>query len=227
MPTDKLGTLIDWLMEEEEANKQAAREPATRFIHEQYAKEEEKFYRNPKPTPALETAITAVNKRKSRMKFTAIAEDRKNLWVKEGESYFGIFRGEIHDFKIHWVDKKKRKCLGLACPICATGDKARFQFRVNFVMKNAEGAMEPVIYEQDWFTYKRLGKLSKELEPANLEEQLVQIYKGHDGEFKADLFKVIKPLDSETIKAVEGVQLLDIQDGPVDRYAGQEQDIPF
>lgn len=154
----------------------------------------------------------------------------KTIWLKEGQEYVGVFRGDIHEYQIHWSNKKKYVCVGVdkGCIFCANLDKPKFHFRVNFVHKNSEGNFECSLYEQDWFTYGRMCKLN---EKHPLETSVVKVYKGLDNGFKVDLFAHLKTLEGAALDAIAQVPLLPVID-QTPNYATSEdfdpsQDIPF
>ncbi len=166
------------------------------------------------------------------MNFPAInneIEKKKTVWPTESAPLVGVFRGDVHDFKIHWINKKKVNCLGQGCPHCMEGQKSSFQFRVNLIHKNAEGALQASIYEQDWFTYQRLHKANSEYA---LEDHLVRVYKGKEGAYLVDLIAKIKPIDQTIRDQIQNIQLNDLQDNIAD-YSKQIkepesfEDIPF
>ncbi len=136
------------------------------------------------------------------MKFPRIGEveDKKNIWVTENAPITGVFFGEIHDFKIHWVDKKKVICRGLVCVPCENGVK----FKVNFIHKDTDGQLKASIYENDWFTYQRMHRFN---EQTSLDASIVQVYKGIEGGYKIDLFKFIKAIDGPLMEALKNIQL--------------------
>lgn len=74
--------------------------------------------------------------------------------LKDKESITGIFRGEIHEFFVKWVDGKS-----IEVPEGSPGSK--FRFRINFVVK--EGASYvPKIFEQGQIVYEQLAQFHEE-----------------------------------------------------------------
>lgn len=96
------------------------------------------------------------------MKFKPKNEDTRNfLKLKAGETVTGIFRGELYDFRIHWADNRSTICPGPdTCEICREGNKSKFRFRVNFVVKEGEGYVAKVT-EQGWTFYEVLRSLNE------------------------------------------------------------------
>lgn len=73
------------------------------------------------------------------------------------ESVRGIFRGEPFDFRQHWDESQQRSinCTGPGCEICAKGDRPKFRFRINFVVKEGDGYVAKII-EQGAKFYEQL-----------------------------------------------------------------------
>ncbi len=64
------------------------------------------------------------------------------LKLNDNEEISGVFRGEIHTFKRHWVNQRSVECPGDdTCPICNVDpdNYPSFRFRINFITtKNGE-----------------------------------------------------------------------------------------
>jgi hypothetical protein len=167
---------------------------------------------------AMSAALEAMKGRK-KMKFSAINNDidkKKTIWIKEDASVTGVFMGDIHDFKVHWVDKRKQVCRGKDCQHCANGAKANFQFRINLVHKDHEGNLMASIYENDWFTYQRMAELN---ETYPLETSLIKVYKGMDKGYKVDLFEFVKKID-----LLQGIKLNELEESVAD-YSNKLKDL--
>lgn len=96
------------------------------------------------------------------MKFLPKSEDTRNfLKLKDGETLKGVFRGEFNHFRIHWSDSRSVLCTGKeACDLCMKGDKSKFRFRANFIVKDGEAYVAKVI-EQGWNFYETLRALNE------------------------------------------------------------------
>lgn len=134
----------------------------------------------PESTPALQAAIRAFKtqlKKGKRMKFDQEVQSGGGsndfLKLKDQETATGVFRGEVYHFRTHWLGSKSDPCTGQGCSHCASGNKPKFRFRLNFVtndfnVKIFEGG--PQIYnmlkelhssdynlERSWVKIKRNG----------------------------------------------------------------------
>ncbi len=159
---------------------------------------------------------------------------KPTIWVKEGESVNGVFRGDIHEYKIHWAKDshgkiKKITCLGGSCDLCGSGHKAAFQFRVNFVHKNQDGELIASIFEQDWFTYNALAKLNDKVP---IEKNMIKMSNIKDGQYRKYVFEKVSELPETILKQIDAIPLQDLQDTQ-SPYASQEtstvamDDVPF
>lgn len=109
------------------------------------------------------------------MKFRAKSEDSRNfIKLKADESVTGVFRGDPFDYRIHWLQKEQRSvlCEGKECPVCQLGDKSKFRFRVNFVVREGEGYLAKVL-EQGWTSYQAMINLQES--GYDLEKQVIVI----------------------------------------------------
>lgn len=96
------------------------------------------------------------------MKFMAKSEDTRNfLKLKDSESAKGVFRGDIYYFRTHWNQNKSSLCPGKdKCELCATGDKSKFRFRVNFVAVEGDTLVAKIV-EQGWDFHEVLRTLNE------------------------------------------------------------------
>jgi len=146
------------------------------------------------------------------------ADGGKFLKLKDGDAVLGILRGEVRDFYQTWTDK--------VSTIVAEGTaKSKFRFRVNFVIMDNEGNLEPKILEQGSTLYKILKELSQDYE---LETTVVKI-KRSGSAINDTAYSVIplqKAPSDKTMKALESLQLLSLEDeGQV--TPSLVDDIPF
>lgn len=147
------------------------------------------------------------------MKFKAAsAMDSKNyLRLKDKDTVKGIFQGEPYEFKTHWNGKQSELCSeDSVCPHCAVGLKAKFRFRINFVMKEGD-AYVAKIFEQGWTVYNTLKDLSTEYD---LENYIVKI--GRSGSGINDTVYSIVPVPSgavlpQTKAILQKVELMDLR----------------
>lgn len=136
-------------------------------------------------------------------------DDKRRIWLKDGQEVKGIFRGDIHESQIHWRDKKKVPCFGSGCEICATGEKSKFQFRINFIHKDTDDNLVSSLYEGNWGAYQRLAKINEE---HPLENYMVRMYKGEENGFKADLFERMAELSPERLQTIQSISLESVLD---------------
>jgi hypothetical protein len=99
------------------------------------------------------------------------------LKVESGKDVRGVFAGDPVEWFVHWPDGADHStiCVGRkSCELCREGDKAKFRFRVNFII-NENGAFTAKIFEGGAGVYKQL----KELQDAgwDLEKNLMIIKK--------------------------------------------------
>jgi hypothetical protein len=85
--------------------------------------------------------------------------------LKDKESVLGVFRGNPHNFRLHWKDKKSSQCKGKenGCLLCQDKDpkvsKAGFRFRLNFITRE-NNEFVAKIFEQSWGVYQDLKTLN-------------------------------------------------------------------
>lgn len=110
------------------------------------------------------------------MKFRAKSQDTRNfIKLKAGESIQGVFQGDPYEFKTHWLQNEQRSVLcdnPALCAVCKLGDKPKFRFRVNFVVKEGDAYAAKVL-EQGWTSYQALENLQES--GYNLEKQIIVI----------------------------------------------------
>lgn len=113
------------------------------------------------------------------MQFKA-GQNNNHVKLKSGESVVGLLRGEIYEFKQHWIQSTKSSaiCIGPPdCTECALGNKPSFRFKVNMLIHDGK-VFVPHILEQGWNVYKQLQTLHEEL---NLEKNFIKIVRNGAG----------------------------------------------
>jgi hypothetical protein len=177
------------------------------------------------------------------MRFQATAaasEDSANyVRLKAGDTVKGVFRGDLFEFKKHWVGNHTEFCAGDAasCPLCLAdpSKKAQFRFRVNLVI-NEGGALIPKIFEQGWLVYCQLRDIHTDF---NLEKTVVKITRTGSG--LQDTTYSVLPVPGGDVKPdfekrLSEVKLLDLMPSealaakPHDEHANEgmfTDDIPF
>lgn len=144
------------------------------------------------------------------MKFKEKVSGGKNfLRLKSGESVRGVFIGEPHEFKQHWINKKGVLCKGEGCELCKEGPKSKFRFRINLII-NENGAYVSKIFEQGYTVYDALRSLNEEWP---LEDHLVKITRNGSG---TDTSYAVVPqaqgkLSEERKKQIQDVKLHDLE----------------
>lgn len=84
------------------------------------------------------------------------------LKLQDKEEVTGMFRGDIYQFKRHWMNNRGVQCEGEKCQYCAADPKnfPSFRFRVNFITSK-DGKYVAKIFESGGETYDFLSSLSK------------------------------------------------------------------
>ncbi len=131
------------------------------------------------------------------------------LKLKPGQSVRGVLRGDLYEFRQHWINNKGVACPGEGCAICAKGEKNSFRFRLNFVMRETEGGpFVAKIFEQGWMVYAQLRELHKDYP---LPETVIKITRNGEG---TNTTYVITPtkdaLTGALAASVKSVPLLDL-----------------
>jgi hypothetical protein len=158
--------------------------------------------------------------------------------LKAGEKVQGVFRGDPHIFKQHWVDNRSSKCAGEGCEICErakTNDKlkAKFRFYINFIVK-IDGVLHAKIFEQSFGTFKDLKTLHES--GYDLEQTLVSITRNGSGTDTRYLVLPVKDnggLKADGFKKVHAVPLNELGDEPSEdvdangEAEATEDDLPF
>lgn len=167
------------------------------------------------------------------------SEDSKSfVKLKDKESVRGVFRGDVHKFRQHWVGMKSEVCTGTAdCPGCKAqpNKKPAFRFRLNMVVKEGEGYVAK-IFEGGWTTFEQLIEINKEIP---LENHLVKISRSGTG---MDTTYTVIALPNGTVTPeqeakLKQVTLLDLRPGVENKpeaaspdqapFTEDDSDIPF
>lgn len=151
--------------------------------------------------------------------------------LKGGDVIAGIFKGNPHIFRQHWENGRSQTCAGQdVCDRCKAGDKPKFRFAINFVIKDGNGYVAKV-FEQSYGTYLDMKELHKEY---NLEKTVVQIKRM--GDDKNNTRYTILPLKSQPkdFSIFDKVPLIDVKakvNGTGESSASgsemNDDDIPF
>lgn len=106
-------------------------------------------------------------------------EDGKNyLSIKSGETVRGVFSGDLHLFRLHWVNNRGTVCTQDGCNFCKDGNKSSFRFGVNFIIRNPDGSMQARLWEQGWTVYSQLKSLNQDYP---LESTVVKVMRTGSG----------------------------------------------
>lgn len=93
--------------------------------------------------------------------------------LKDGDKVRGVFRGDPHIYRQHWVDNRSTICSGKdVCEICKAGEKPQFRFRLNLIV-NEDGIYLAKIFDGNYPTYIDLKALHDS--DYDLEQTLVTI----------------------------------------------------
>lgn len=100
------------------------------------------------------------------------------LKLKAGEVIRGVFRGDPHEFRLHWENNKSSLCTDDTCERCKSGNKSKFRFRLNFLVKENDHYVAK-IWEQGWTVYTQLRDLHAS--DYDLEKTVVKITRTGSG----------------------------------------------
>lgn len=79
--------------------------------------------------------------------------------MKDGDRIQGIFKGDPHIYRLHWIEKRSYECVGKdSCEYCKSGDKPKFRFKINFLTKE-DGTWLAKIFEGNYGTFKDLKEM--------------------------------------------------------------------
>jgi hypothetical protein len=155
--------------------------------------------------------------------------------LKGGEKVQGVFMGDPHIFRVHWVGGRSSLCQGKeSCENCKAGDKAKFRFRLNFLTK-VDAVWQAKVFEQSYSTYLELKEMHESA--YSLPTTLVTVSRTGEGTetryrvlpvkdnggLKAEHFKKLAliPLNELSDKADEEAPAAESAEG------GDSGDIPF
>jgi hypothetical protein len=164
------------------------------------------------------------------MQFREKSEGGKNfVKLKSGETIQGLFRGDIYEFRQHWSETKSDLCKGDDCPICKTGKKPSFRFRLNLIVKEDSNYVAKV-FEQGWTVYEQLRGLHNEYD---LTKTVVKI--ARQGEGKNDTTYTILPAKvqppADTLKTLASIPLIPLEHGAEtpqqEERDADEDSVPF
>lgn len=119
--------------------------------------------------------------RKMSMKFKELPKEVSGdlfLKLKPDETVQGIFQGDPYEFFNHWTGERSVDCSGEHCKHCEKGDKPRFRFRINFVMKDEQKNYVVKIWDQGRRVYETLRGLSADYD---LERTIVKVTRHGSG----------------------------------------------
>jgi hypothetical protein len=143
----------------------------------------------------------------------------KFIKLKDGETVMGILRGTVEDFYVLWDNKVSTR-------VPEGTPKAKFRFRVNLVTMDAEGNLEAKILEQGPTLYKSLKELSQDYD---LEKTVIKIKRSGSGlnDTEYAIIPLPKQPSDKTLKALESLQLLPLEDDAHVPASGMEDTVPF
>lgn len=136
------------------------------------------------------------------MKFTKRADELKGpsnyLKIKDGDSISGVFRGEIYEFCVRWVNGKSE-----VVPPDTLGAKSRF--KLNFIISE-NGKMVAKVWEFSHVVYSLLAEVNEEYP---LETTKVKVLrKGSGMETEYYILPLLKePLSASAIKSLAAIEL--------------------
>lgn len=170
------------------------------------------------------------------MEFKPKSEDTRNfVKLKDKESIVGVFRGKFYEYRTHWADGRSTICPGKEqCDLCKAGNKSKFRFRVNFVVKEGDGYGARVL-DQTWTVYETLRALQEDYHP--LEKYIVKITRHGSGLQDTSYTVIPVPnalIDHEKEKKIDAVALNNLShiteaetEPPASPPPYGDEDIPF
>jgi hypothetical protein len=155
------------------------------------------------------------------------------LKLGDGDKIQGVFQGDPHIFKQHWIGGRSVLCPGKAeCEHCKANDKAKFRFRINFLTK-VDGVWQAKVFEQGYGTYLEL----KEMHESAYELPTTFVTISRTGEKTDTRYRVLpvkdngglKPEHFKKLAAIPLNELGEKPEGESEPAAGDanEEDIPF
>ncbi len=158
---------------------------------------------------------------------TGTDNSKDRVKLKSGESIKGVFMGDTHEFKQHWKDGKPSLCPGETdCEKCANGDKAKFRFSLNLIIKE-NGTYVAKVFEQGWKVFLDLKALHEG--GYHLEQYLMKITR--NGSTMNDTTYSIVPvpdgkLTAAQLKEVAAVKLIQLIDEPKNKDIEKNPKVP-
>lgn len=169
------------------------------------------------------------------MKFPEKTGSKNLIKLKAGESVRGVFRGEPHIFRQHWVNNRSVLCSGAdTCPECKLGQKSSFRFRLNFITKENE-VLVAKVFEQGWTVCEALRALNEGDYP--LEKFFMKVTR--HGQATNTTYSIIPvaggEVTAEQEEKISKVHLNDLNNNPTpqqseieeDTFHADSDDIPF
>jgi hypothetical protein len=146
--------------------------------------------------------------------------------LKDGESVRGIFRGDPFEFKQHWLETEQKSfnCQGDKCPECAKGNRPKFRFRINFVVRDQDKNYVAKIFEHGSKFYKALKGLHEG--GYDLERNIMSVTRQGKGTLTTySILPVPNGAISEIVdKAISAVKLNDLSNTKPERDPGEDAD---
>ena len=117
--------------------------------------------------------------------------DKNMIKLSDGQSVIGVLAGEPSEKKLHWINRKPHLCSeDNDCGHCLSGDKAKFRFSMNMIMKDGKTLTVKVL-DQGWQLYAQLATLSKG--GWKLDRQLVKVSRVGSGPQDTEYFVIPVP----------------------------------
>lgn len=135
------------------------------------------------------------------MKFKEPGEDsgldgKAFVKLKDKEFVTGVFRGDVKEYRQHWLGSSGAPCTGDGnCPHCKGGNKSAFRFRLNLITKE-DGKYLAKVFEQGWLFYQQLSALNKDFP---LEKNVVKVTR--HGSSKNDTTYTVIPVPNGALTA--------------------------
>jgi len=147
------------------------------------------------------------------------------ILLKDKESISGVFQGNPFEFKVHWLNNRSEKCNGKNCTQCSAGNKPRFRFRLNMIVKEGD-QFKAKIFENSFRVYEQLRALNES--DYDLEDVFVKITRSGEG---TDTQYSILPLKNGALtdnhkKLISTVKLHNLDQFNSSQAANNQEKIP-
>lgn len=151
----------------------------------------------------------------------------------DGQSVTGSFAGDPVEFYQHWLGNRSMVCTGHhGCEYCAKGERASFRFRINLIVKEADGkGLVAKVFENSGTVYDYLKKLDEKYK--GLERVPVEITRHGEGKSTSYVILPEQPFNDRQLAVLAKVPLVDLAPQPAASVPAEDvveetvDDMPF